>query len=218
MDEEVTAVTDHKDGRQDPLPQEPFDAVKAVALPKSEQNSNPENMSGVLTPNNNASLTTDAADAQGANTYGEFAWPEGYVADPGAMAKFIPLAQKLGLQKQDAQSLASLYAEIDQERCREQARFIAENNAKWLREIQTHPEFGGKNLEHTSENVAAMMRRYATPLLMSQIRQMNVQNWPEMFFFLARVSQAVSEDCSPSSFTSNAPEKSTAQLLFPGLK
>ncbi len=158
-------------------------------------------------------LASDPAEG-----YGEFAWPEGYRADPRAMARFLPVAKKLGLDQNGAQELASVYAELDQERQREQARFIDRNNAEWQREIRTHPEFGGRNLARTGGEVAAMMRRYGSPLLMEQIRQMNVQNWPEMFYFLARVSQAVSEDCSPSGQGDTARAMSTAQLLFPGLK
>lgn len=178
-------------------PGDPVDAVLAVAEPKEEA------ASGV------------PPDDDG---YGEFTWPDGYVADERAMAKFVPLARKLGLPREGAQELAGLYAELDQERNRAQAKFIADNNDEWLREIHSHPEFGGRNLEQTGSSVAAMLRRYGSPLLTAQIRQMNIQNWPEMFFFLARVSRAVGEDCSPSGVGADAPAKSTAQLLFPGLK
>ncbi len=178
-------------------PAAPVDAVLSVAEPKAE---------------------ADSALPPADDGYGEFAWPEGYAADERAMEKFVPLARKLGLPKEGAQELASLYAELDQERNRAQAQFIAKNNDEWLREIHSHPEFGGRNLEQTGSNVAAMFRRYGSPLLTAQIRQMNIQNWPEMFFFLARVSKAVGEDCSPSGIGAAAPAKSTAQLLFPGLK
>ncbi|MDR1744881.1 MAG: hypothetical protein LBS30_03915 [Planctomycetota bacterium] len=181
-----------------PAPNAPVDAVLAVAEPKAE-----------------AASGLPPADDGG---YGDFAWPDGYVADARAMEKFVPLARKLGLAREGAQELASLYAELDQERNRAQAQFIAKNNDEWLREIHSHPEFGGRNLEQTGSGVAAMLRRYGSPLLTAQIRQMNIQNWPEMFFFLARVSRAVGEDCSPSGLGVAAPGKSTAQLLFPGLK
>lgn len=150
--------------------------------------------------------------------YGEFAWPDGFAADPQAMAKFVPLARRLGLSKDSAQALTTLYAELEQARNGSQAEFIARNNAEWLRDIQSHPEFGGNNLRRSSEGVASLMRRFGTPLLTAQMRQMNIQNWPEMFFFLARVAQASSEDCSPSSGAGGAATRSTAQLLFPGLK
>jgi hypothetical protein len=149
---------------------------------------------------------------------GGFDWPEGYTADPAAMAKFLPLAKSLGLGRDKAQQLATLYAELDQGKRAAQAEFVAKNNAEWLREIGAHPEFGGDALSRTAENVAAVMRRFGSPLLVRQVRQMNIQNWPEMFYFLARVSKAVAEDCSPSGSVADAPAKSTAQILFPGLK
>lgn len=181
---------------------DPLAAVQAVAEPRQAEES------GVDAPGEGGDLPE----------YGEFEWPEGYVADPAAMAKFVPVARRLGLAKEGAQELARVYAELDRERHQAQARFIARNNDEWLRDIQGHPEFGGQNLERTSQGVASMLRRYGTPLLTAQIRQMNVQNWPEMFYFLARVSQTVTEDCSPPSQGGEAPAKSTAQLLFPGLK
>lgn len=194
---------------------DPIEAVTIIAGLRDEALDNPPPAQEQHSQNTqgNADSGNDTTD-----DYGEFAWPDGYSADPEAIAKFIPLARKLGLPKEGAQELANLYADLDQRRQQVQAEFIAKNNAEWLREIQGHPEFGGKNLERTGTEVARMMRRYGSPLLMAQIRQMNVQNWPEMFYFLARVSQAVSEDCSPSGVGGAAPARSTAQLLFPGLK
>lgn len=189
-------------GGESPPPHDPIDAVLAVAEPREE-------------------AAGDALPPEGGekpDDYGEFTWPDGYVADSAAVAKFVPLARKLGLAKEGAQELANLYAELDQERNSAQARFVAQNNAEWLNEIRNHPEFGGARLERTGADVAGMLRRYGSPLLTAQIRQMNIQNWPEMFYFLARVSRAVGEDCSPSGVGAAAPAKSTAQLLFPGLK
>lgn len=165
-----------------------------------------------------AVLAVAEPKAEAENAYGEFAWPEGYHADAAAMERFVPLARKLGLAKEGAQELATLYAELDQAKAGAQAEFIAKNNDEWLREIRAHPEFGGRNLAATAENVASMLRRHGSPLLTAQIRQMNIQNWPEMFFFLARVARAAGEDSSPAGVGAEIPPKSTAQLLFPGLK
>ncbi len=200
---------------------DPLDAVLAVEEPRREAEAAAADApaSSDAEGEQNAPAATTAADGEtGDDGYGEFEWPDGYVADPGALAKFVPLARRLGLPKEGAQELAKLYAELDRERHENQARFIAKNNAEWLREIHAHPEFGGANLQRTGEAVASMLRRYGTPLLTAQIRQMNVQNWPEMFYFLARVSQATTEDCSPSGSGGDRPAKSTAELLFPGLK
>lgn len=188
----------------------PLDAVRAVAEPREE--GLPETGNGA-----NAPASGETSGIEGGD-YGDFDWPDGYTADPAALAKFVPLARELGLPREGAQKLAHLYAELDQERVRAQARFIAANNGEWLHEIRNHPEFGGRNLERTGTEVASMLRRFGSPLLTAQIRQMNIQNWPEMFYFLARVSQVVNEDCSPSGTAAAGPAKSTAQILFPGLK
>ncbi len=190
-------------------------AVEAVAEPRAAaEDAGYGGVDGADAPAESAAPPESAGD----DGFGEFDWPEGYAADPKAMAKFVPLARSLGLGKEKAQRLATLYAELDQERHRAQAEFIAKNNAEWLREIHAHPEFGGDALSRTAENVASVMRRFGSPLLARQVRQMNVQNWPEMFFFLARVSKAVAEDCSPSGGVPDAPGRSAAQILFPGLR
>ncbi len=199
---------------------DPLNAVRAVAEPRNERERAADAAGEAAETEESTGSDNEAAPHDGGDNgeYGEFAWPEGYHADEKVMAKFVPLAKKLGLSRESAQSLATLYAEIDRERNAAQAEFIAGNNRQWLREVEAHPEFGGANLQRTGESVASLMRRYGSPLLMAQIRQMNVQNWPEMFYFLARVSQAVSEDCSPGAGDARAAAKSTAQLLFPDMR
>ena len=204
---------------------DPMDAVMAIAAPKEE--SRHETLREPQTGGNEITVETrvrtdggqsDARIGEAHGEYGDFAWPDGFAADPETLGKFIPLAKKLGLSKESAQSLATLYAELEQGKNKTQAEFIEKNNAEWVREIQSHPEFGGSNLQRTGENVAGMIRRFGSPLLTAQIRQMNIQNWPEMFYFLARVSQVMSEDSSPASGDGYGERKSTAQILFPDLK
>lgn len=228
----------HRPDRQDPgllgrvetPPDEMFGAGAIVAAneavpPPAPQPGAAAADKGGLTVETSVTLHREGGEAGKAGKggsddgeYGEFAWPDGYAADPEAMAKFLPMAKKFGLTKEAAQELTNLHVELEQKRNLSQAESVARNNAEWLREIQAHPEFGGAGLARTSENVASVLRRYGSPLLLAQFRQMNVQNWPEMFYFLARVSRDVSEDCSPSGSGQRAAPKSTAQLLFPGLK
>lgn len=150
--------------------------------------------------------------------YDSLAWPDGFETDAQAMAKFAPLAKRLGLSKESAQELADLYVDIERRKTATQADFIARNNDEWLREIKSHPEFGGASLENTANDVTALLRRHGSPRLLAQIRQMNIQNWPEMFYFLARVASANAEDCSPASGNADPGGRSTAQLLFPGMR
>lgn len=69
----------------------------------------------------------------------------------------------------------------------------AKQDKEWLKEIEVHSEFGGDRLPEFSEKVARVLRRFGSPRLHAQIRQMGVQNWPEMFFFLARIAQNIEE-------------------------
>lgn len=196
---------------------QPRDAANETADPEAREREQADAAFAQASPQEDAPAEYRGEEGGGAPEYGEFSWPDGYAADPGVMARFLPLARRIGLSQEAAQELASLYADLDRDRHRAQAEFVAKNNAEWIHEIESHPEFGGANLRRTGEDVASMFRRYGSPLLTAQIRQMNIQNWPEMFYFLARVSQAVSEDSSPGGH-GGAMTKSTAQLLFPGLK
>lgn len=191
-------------------------AVEAVAEPRREDAVDDGFLTSPAAPAEDGVLAP--AGLPDGDDYGEFSWPEGFQVNPAALGRFVPLARELGLDKAGAQRLAGLYAELDQERHREQAAFIAGQNKEWRDEIRSHPEYGGANLERTTGDVARTMRRFGSPRLMEQIRQMNVQNWPEMFYFLARVSRAVSEDCSPAGGPDGAAAVSTARLLFPGLR
>ncbi len=204
---------------------DPLDAVMAVA----ENRAAPADGAGeretaplAVTVETHIGLQPGAenapAEPEQEDYFGDFAWPDGFTADPGALAKFSPLAKRLRLSRESAHELARLYADLDQAKQTAQAEFVAKNNTEWLREIHNHPEFGGRNLNRTAQSVGNLLRRFGSPMLSAQMRQMNVQNWPEMFYFLARVAQAQAEDCSPACQPGQGVHTSTARLLFPGLK
>lgn len=223
-----TGVLDWSEGGGGPVANDPLDAVMAVAGPKGgaglyQDDRRPERADeggGLVVETKvtvDAQASSDGRNAQESD-YHPFEWPEGFAVDKEAVAGFVPLAKKLGLKQEQAQELASLYAAIEQKRNTAQAEFVARNDAEWRHEIDNHPEFGGYRLRETGDRVAGLIRRFGSPTLVEQIRRMNVQNWPEMFFFLARVSNHLGEDSSPGGESYGNSNRSAAQILFPDFK
>ncbi|MCD7895765.1 MAG: hypothetical protein LUG50_03700 [Planctomycetaceae bacterium] len=136
-------------------------AVEAVAEPRREDAVDDGFLTSPAAPAEDGVLAP--AGLPDGDDYGEFSWPEGFQVNPAALGRFVPLARELGLDKAGAQRLAGLYAELDQERHREQAAFIAGQNKEWRDEIRSHPEYGGANLERTTGDVARTMRRFGSP-------------------------------------------------------
>ena len=205
-------------------PGDPMKALMAIAGPRGElyrddRRQDAPSASDGVTVETRVSFDSGQAQGQTDETdYEPFALPEGFEADPEALSRFKPLAKRLGLGQEAAQELAGLYVELEQRRNAANAEFVERNNAEWAREVEHHPEFGGPRLRETRERVAGILRRYGSPVLMEQIRRMNVQNWPEMFYFLARTAQGSSEDNSPSGYEGGHDNQSAARILFPDFK
>lgn len=141
----------------------------------------------------------DAAEPDGENAprYEAFAIPDGFVEDAETMTQVREIAHKHGLKQEQAQDWVNAYFEVEKKKTAEQTEALARNNAEWLKEIKGHPEFGGANLGAGSEQVGAAIRRFGSPRLAAEMRQMNLQNWPEMYFFVGRMAKALAEDSSP---------------------
>lgn len=154
-----------------------------------------------------------AAGDKPADSYEPFKLPDGFVEDPEVMGMFTEAAHKNGIKQEQAQELINTYAAIEAKKAAQSVESLAKNNDDWLREISNHPEFGGRNLPGTANRVQALIRKFGSPLMTAQTRQMNIQNWPEMFYMLARIQKSMGEDSSPTG-GKGAPEKNTADLLF----
>lgn len=187
--------------------QDPLDSIiKKEQADKEKAAADPIGKNGILggddeTAKPGEKQDKDAAgekkdDGKAADPYQPFKYPDGFIEDAEAMGDFKKIAGEYGLKQEQAQKMVDVYSKIEMRKKADEAAFIEKNNAEWSGEIRTHSEFGGANLKETAERVNAMVRQYGSPLLMAQIRQMNLQHWPELTYMLARIHKSMAEDTS----------------------
>lgn len=150
----------------------------------------------------------------------KFSLPDGFIENETSMAAFKDLAKKQGMKQEQAQAMLDAYIDIDRKRNAVAAEALAENSRKWQSEVKNHPEFGGTNLQASMESANAVLRKFGSPLLVSQMREMHIQDWPEMFYMLAKIHKSMGEDVSPGGESGGGAPSREESLkgLFPGIK
>jgi hypothetical protein len=152
--------------------------------------------------------------------YEDFTIPDNFVADPEMMGLVKEVSAGQKLTQEQAQGWVDAYFKVRKSENAKQAEALAENDADWARQIRGHPEFGGQKFKESSEKVGAAIRKYGSPLLTAQIRQMNIQNWPELYYFVARMADdAMADDKAPTG-NAGGPGAASKSLdaMFPGIK
>ena len=181
---------------------DPIDSFIAKGAAEKEDASDPAD-DGILTGKPEAQPDAGKTNGEGkpadktADPYKPFALPDGFVEDPEAMGRLKDVAGRHKLTQEQAQEFVTAYAELEQKRNADQAAGVAKQNAEWIKEVKAHPEFGGANYKDTNERAAAMVRKYGSPRLTAELRQMGVQNYSELIFAFARIHKDLAEDASP---------------------
>jgi hypothetical protein len=154
----------------------------------------------------------------------EIQTPEGFVTDEAVMGGFLDIVKESGIKQESAQKLFDIYASEMQKSAEAYQQSImdknAEINAEWARQCRNDPEFGGENYEGSRKLVMSAIRRFVPPAEEAEFidfyRKAQLQNNPQMFRFLCRVSKETSE---AEAVTDEAPapqrELSVADRLFP---
>lgn len=150
----------------------------------------------------------------------KFTLPDGFIENETAMASFKELAKTHGMKQEQAQAMLDAYIDIERKRNASLSESLSDNSRKWRGEVKNHPEFGGRNLQSSMEGANAVVRKFGSPLMVSQMREMHIQDWPEMFYLLARVHKALGEDVSHGGESGGGVPSKEESLkgMFPGIK
>lgn len=181
---------------------DPIDSFLAKGATEADKAGDPAD-SGILTgpPEGNAETGKQGAEdgkkPETADQYKPFTLPDGFVEDGEAMGRLKDIAGRHKLTQEQAQEFVTAYAELEQKRSSDTASAVARQNAEWVKEVRTHPEFGGPNYRDTGERANAVARKYGSPRLFAELRQMGLQNYPELTYMFARIHKDLAEDASP---------------------
>lgn len=143
----------------------------------------------------------------------EFTMPEGVELDAVLAEAVDPVLRELGLNNEQANKLASTFAEYRVSEAQRQSDAYAQQIEDWGKKAKDDQEYGGakfdENVPHAHKAIAA----YGTPELKALLAD-GLGNHPEVIRFCYRVGKAMGEDAGVDAGNKAPPVKDTAAVLF----
>lgn len=162
---------------------------------------------------------TDSKDAkpEGAPEKYEFQLPEGMQLDQEALAEFDPIARELNLTNDQAQKLASLYANRMAKTVQQQQDGWNQTLAKWVSDMKSDKEIGGDAFTPSVKHAQNAINKFGTPELKSALDSYGMGNHPELVRVFARIGKAMAEDTHVQPGNGGG-ELDQSKRLFPNMK
>lgn len=129
-----------------------------------------------------------------ADSYQDFALPNGVTADPDLMGAFRDVAAQHGLSQDAAQAMMDLYGRtVDAGQ-----QHHSEVTAQWASDVRADAELGGAKLDAVAGTANAALKAYGSPELVQLLNQTGLGNHPEVVRAFYRAGKALSEDGRPA--------------------
>jgi len=147
--------------------------------------------------------TTDAAKAEGGESDGdqakpqgapekyEFALPDGVQMDDAGLVAFSEVAKDLDLSQEAAQKMLDKMAPAMAAR---QAEAIEQVRSEWAEGSRGDKEFGGDKLNENLATAKKALDTFGTPELRTLLNETGLGNHPEIIRAFFRAGKAISED------------------------
>lgn len=126
--------------------------------------------------------------------------PEGMTMDADLLAAATPILAKHGASQELLNELSAVYAErlkaleaggaeaFDQAYQDRREAELAETDDKWLAACKADKEVGGKNAAAASQQIAAVVGKFATPEFKEAMNKTRLGNHPEFVRFIYRIA------------------------------
>lgn len=155
---------------------------------------------------------TDDVKAGGPPEKYEFTMPEGVELDAALAEKVDPVLRELGLSNEQANKLASTFAEYRASESQRQSDAYAQQVEDWGKSARDDKEFGGAAFEQNVAAAQTAIGKFGTPELKTLLAD-GLGNHPELIRFCVRVGKAIGEDGGVEGSKATTP-KDPAAVLF----
>lgn len=141
---------------------------------------------------------SDAAKAkdepQGAPEAYDFKLPDGMEIDAEVMGEFTAFAKELNLPQDKAQKIVDFQAKLASKQADEYQAAVEKQKEQWMAAVKNDPDLGGENYEKSVASAVKVVQAFGSPELREVLTATGLGNNPELFKFVHRISQAISED------------------------
>lgn len=126
--------------------------------------------------------------------YGEFKLAEGMELDAEVLGEFTGLAKELNISQEAAQKLIDLQTKIANKQAQEYQVAVEKQKEQWMAAVKSDPDLGGENYDKSVASAVKVIQAFGSPELREVLTSTGLGNNPELFKFVHRISQAISED------------------------
>lgn len=142
--------------------------------------------------------TETFGDDAESSEYGPFAYPEGFKEDATVMKEFRALARAANLPQAQAQKFVDIGVKMIQNQNAAMVQAVHEMKQNWNKEIRNDPEFGRQSFQRTIHDANIALREFGSDKLVTNLREWNLDNHPELVRCFAKIGRYMSENSSPS--------------------
>ena len=154
----------------------------------------------------------DADAAKGPPEKYEFTMPEGVELDAVLAEKVDPVLRELGLNNEQANKLASTFAEYRASETQRQSDAYAQQVEEWGKAARDDKEFGGTAFDANVKHAQTAIGKFGSPELKALLAD-GLGNHPELIRFCVRVGKAIGEDGGVDGNKSTTP-RDPAEVLY----
>lgn len=188
-----------------PAPTEPAQQPTADPEPKPAEDGKPEPTGDKPEPE---------AKAEVPEKY-EFTAPEGTELDSKAVELFEPVARELGLSNDQAQKLAGLWPQLQEQMQQRQAESWGQQVEKWAADTKADKEIGGEKLTVSVGHAQKALDTFASKEFREFLDTTGMGNHPEMVRAFAKVGKLMSEDSFVTGQSSGSPKNELVEAFYP---
>ncbi|HFD8278716.1 TPA: peptidase [Raoultella ornithinolytica] len=145
----------------------------------------------------------------------EFTAPEGTELDSKAVELFEPVARELDLTNEQAQKLAGLWPQLQEQMQQRQAESWGAQVEKWAADTKADKEIGGDKLTASVGHAQKALDTFASKEFREFLDTTGMGNHPEMVRAFAKVGKLMSEDSFVTGQSSGSPKNELVEAFYP---
>lgn len=133
-------------------------------------------------------------EPKGAPEAYDFKLPDGMEIDAEVLGEFTAFAKELNLPQDKAQKIVDFQAKLASKQADEYQAAVEKQKEQWMAAVKNDPDLGGENYEKSVASAVKVVQAFGSPELREVLSATGLGNNPELFKFVHRISQAISED------------------------
>ena len=143
--------------------------------------------------------------------------PDKSLLDAASVEKIASFAKDRGFSQEQAQALLERDNQNAVASEAAQQAALKEQSQQWVKDVMSDKEIGGKDAKQNVALAHRVIERFASPVLVQQLRETGLGNHPELLRLFVNVGKMMSDDQLITGSGTPKIEKSAAEVFYPNM-